>query len=193
MIRNDLKKHILRWYPPYSTNFWNMKAIELIFFALYSSCLIWIMKFFPFLTDFNFSPVFRDLMLTWVKNGAQDISTTLCSIWLIFLHKILITLLNKMSHGIRDILIFHWNIKKIIFRNKIPSSTESKNSITFFFQIFWLIPWLILRIRVRWILCQKISPIEATVLEISWAPFYRCEKTRNWEIRDFAKNREIQR
>ena len=170
-----------------------MKAIELIFFALYSSCLIWIMKFFPFLTDFNFSPVFRDLMLTWVKNGAQDISTTLCSIWLIFLHKILITLLNKMSHGIRDILIFHWNIKKIIFRNKIPSSTESKNSITFFFQIFWLIPWLILRIRVRWILCQKISPIEATILEISWAPFYRCEKTRNWEIRDFAKNREIQK
>ena len=136
MIRNDLKKHILRWYPPYSTNFWNMKAIELIFFALYSSCLIWIMKFFPFLTDFNFSPVFRDLMLTWVKNGAQDISTTLCSIWLIFLHKILITLLNKMSHGIRDILIFHWNIKKIIFRNKIPSSTESKNSITFFFKFF---------------------------------------------------------
>ena len=113
-----------------------MKAIELIFFALYSSCLIWIMKFFPFLTDFNFSPVFRDLMLTWVKNGAQDISTTLCSIWLIFLHKILITLLNKMSHGIRDILIFHWNIKKIIFRNKIPSSTESKNSITFFFSNF---------------------------------------------------------
>ena len=193
MIRNDLKKHILRWYPPYSTNFWNMKAIELIFFALYSSCLIWIMKFFPFLTDFNFSPVFRDLMLTWVKNGAQDISTTLCSIWLIFLHKILVTIPLKMSHGIRDISIFHWNIENLNFWKKIPSGTKRKNFITFFSQIFWLIPWLISSKRVWWILCQKISPIEATVLEISWAPFYRCEKTRNWEIRDFAKNREIQR
>ena len=170
-----------------------MKAIELILFALCSLWLIWIINFFPFLTDFNFSPVIRDLMLTWVKNGAQDISTTLRSIWLIFLHKILVTLLLKMSHGIRDISIFHWNIKNLSFWKKIPSCTESKNVITFFFQFFWLIPWLILSIRVRWILCQKISPIETTVLEISWAPFYKCEKTRNWEIRDFAQNREIQK
>ena len=107
--------------PPYSTNFWNMKAIELIFFALYSSCLIWIIKFFPFLTDFNFSPVFRDLMLTWVKNGAQDISRTLRSIWLIFLHKILVTIPLKISHGIRDISIFHWNIENLNFWKKNPS------------------------------------------------------------------------
>ena len=110
-----------------------------------------------------------------------------------FLHKILVTLLLKISHGIRNISIFHWNIKNLSFWKKIPSCTESKNVITFFFQIFWLIPWLILSIRVRWILCQKISPIETTVLEISWAPFYKCKKTRNWEIRDFAQNREIQK
>ena len=110
-----------------------MKAIELILFASCSSWLIWIMKFFPFLTDFIFSPVFRDLMLTWVKNGAQDISRTLRSIWLIFLHKILVTIPLKMSHGIRDISIFHWNIKNLSFWKKIPSCTESKNVITFFF------------------------------------------------------------
>ena len=132
-----------------------MKAIELIFFALYSSCLIWIMKFFPFLTDFNFSPVFRDLMLTWVKNGAQDISTTLCSIWLIFLHKILVTLLHKMSHGIRDILIFHWTgfprnlkikfpwlfLKNILF----PLTFEpKKHTISPDFSLkTYLFPWLL--------------------------------------------------
>ena len=113
-----------------------MKAIELILFALCSLWLIWIIKFFPFLTDFNFSPVIRDLMLTWVKNGAQDISTTLRSIWLIFLHKILVTLLLKMSHGIRDISIFHWNIKNLSFWKKIPSCTESKNHHNFFFSNF---------------------------------------------------------
>ena len=93
----------------------------------------------------------------------------------------------------KDISMFHWNIEKINFLKKIPSGTERKKFITFFFQIFWLIPWLISSKRVWWILCQKISPIEATVLEISWAPFCRCEKKRNWEIRDFAKNREIQK
>ena len=54
---------------------------------------------------------------------------------------------------------FFTELLKIVNLKKNPSSTKSRNVITFFFQFFWLIPWLISSIRVRWILCHGGSGV----------------------------------
>ena len=107
-----------------------------------------------------------------LQNGAQDISRTVASIGLIFWHKIHHTLLLEMSHGISQKI---WKKKVMNFFLSVPEGIFFKKIIFSIFQ--WkieisLIPWLILSGMVTRILCEKISQIERSVLEISWAPFF---------------------
>ena len=68
------------------------------------------------------------------------------------LKKKVMTFLLSVHEG-----IFFQKLKFLIFQWKIEIS---------------LIPWLILSRRVTRILCKKISQIERSVVEISWAPFF---------------------